>query len=204
VLVNSPGSCPQSSLVEYIVDKLRKTLTGMLTASELGIDVNRRPAWASEIKQAGGKLKLFCLDHPDKIKWINSGTWQVQLIKTGSIPIWAMVTITTEDPSWGKARCWSVGTVQLFTGSMYNVDFPEVNSWKGEEKDLTITQTNVDRSRTDIGSVDLNFNKFGFVRNKGCNTFEFSDDGLQVGGRGLSEYGFVQGSKKLTQSCFYF
>ncbi len=66
MLVNSPGSCPQSSLVEYIIDKLRKTLTGMLTASELGIDVNRRPAWASEIKQAGGKLKLFCLDHPDK------------------------------------------------------------------------------------------------------------------------------------------
>jgi hypothetical protein len=195
------------SLVEYIVQKLQNTSSGILPASQLGTDINKRAAWAAEIKQAHkGKLKLFCLKHPDKLKWINSGPGQVQLVKTGSIPIGAQVNITTKDPTygWGKARCWSVGTVQSFTGSTYKVDFPEVKGWTGDERDLTISPNGLDRSTTDIGIVDLNFNKFGFVRNKGCNTFEFSGAGLQVGGRGLWEYGFVQGSKNLTQSCFYF
>ena len=115
------------------------------------------------------------------------------------------MNITTKDPTcgWGKARCWSVGTVQSFTGSTYKVDFPEVKGWTGDERDLTISN-GLDRSTTDIGIVDLNFNKFGFVRNKGEAKFEFTGAGLQVGGRGLWEYGFVQASKKLTQSCFYF
>jgi hypothetical protein len=93
--------------------------------------------------------------------------------------------------------------VQSFTGSTYKVDFPEVKGWTGDERDLTISN-GLDRSTTDIGIVDLNFNKFGFVRNKGEAKFEFTGAGLQVGGRGLWEYGFVQASKKLTQSCFYF
>jgi hypothetical protein len=65
------------SLVEYIVKKLQETSTGILPASQLGADINRRAAWAAEIRQAHkGKLKLFCLNHPDKLKWINSGTGQ--------------------------------------------------------------------------------------------------------------------------------
>jgi hypothetical protein len=44
----------------------------MLTAPELGEDINvLGEAWASVIKRAGG-LKLFCLDHADKIKWFPS------------------------------------------------------------------------------------------------------------------------------------
>jgi hypothetical protein len=193
-----------AALVEIIVDKLKKNSTGMLAASELGGDINRVAAWSSVIKKAGG-LKLFCLDHADKIKWISSGTGQVQLVKTGSIPIGAKVTITTKNPryGWGDARSWSVGTVQSFTGTTYIVDFPEVKRWKGEEKDLTIS-TGVDRSTMDIGSVDADFNKFGFVRNKGFGKFEFSGAGLRDRGRGLWEYGFVQASKKLTPSCSYF
>jgi len=191
--------------VEIIVDKLKKNSTGMLAASELGGDINRVVAWPSVIKKARGGLKLFCLDHADKIKWISSGTGQVQLFKTGSIPIGAKVTITTKNPSygWGDARSWSVVTVQSFTGTTYIVDFPEVKRWKGEEKDLTIS-TGVDRSTMDIGSVDADFNKFGFVHNKGFGKFEFSGAGLREGGRGLWEYGFVQASKKLTPSCSYF
>ena len=59
-----------AALVEYIVDKLKKSSTGMLAASELGGDIHRRSAWSSVIDNAGG-LKLFCLDHADKIKWIS-------------------------------------------------------------------------------------------------------------------------------------
>jgi hypothetical protein len=44
----------------------------MLTAPELGEDINELgEAWASAIKRAGG-LKLFCLDHANKIKWFPS------------------------------------------------------------------------------------------------------------------------------------
>ena len=56
--------------MEIIVDKLKKNSTGMLAASELGGDINRVVAWSSVIKKARG-LKLFCLDHADKIKWIS-------------------------------------------------------------------------------------------------------------------------------------
>jgi len=193
-----------AALVEVIVDKLKKNSTGMLAASELGGDINKVAVWASVIRKAGG-LKLFCLDHADKILWISSGSGQVKLVKTGSIPIGAKVTITTKNPSygWGDARSWSEGTVQSFTGTTYIVDFPEVKRWKGEETDITIS-TGDNRSTMDIGKIDPNLNKFGFVRNKGLGKFEFSGSGLQVGGRGLWEYGFVQASNKLTPSCSYF
>jgi hypothetical protein len=91
VIPNSEDFCPQDSdgnciedvaaLVEYIVDKLKKSSTGILAASELGGDIHRRSAWSSVIDNAGG-LKLFCLDHADKIQWISSGSGQVQLVKT--------------------------------------------------------------------------------------------------------------------------
>ena len=59
---DSDGNCIEdvAALVEYIVDKLKKSSTGMLAASELGGDIRRWSAWSSVIDNAGG-LKLFLL-----------------------------------------------------------------------------------------------------------------------------------------------
>ena len=46
------------ALMDFIVDKLKKHPTGMLAASVLGGDINKKAAWASVLGKAGG-LKLF-------------------------------------------------------------------------------------------------------------------------------------------------
>ena len=52
----------------------------MLAAAQLGADINKKAAWTSVLVNVGG-LKLFCLGHADKFKWVSEGSGQVQLVR---------------------------------------------------------------------------------------------------------------------------
>ena len=68
------------------MQKLEKSSTGSLAASQLGADINKRAAWARVLTKVGG-LKSFCLDWADKIKWISEGSGRVELVNIGSAPV---------------------------------------------------------------------------------------------------------------------
>ena len=194
-------------IVDYIVNRLKKSASGSLSAGPLCSDIRKNSSWDDEIDSAGG-FKSFCLDHDDKFKWVSDGGGgRVELVKSGKFPVGAKVCIKTESPAygWGTARSWSVGTVRSCRGSMYIVDFPEGKMWKGEEVDLGHAGPDVgDRSKTGSGDWDPVFDKYGFVCHKGDRKFEFTGDGDQKRARGLWEYGFVHGEQKLTPTAPYF
>ena len=81
------------------MERIKKSPTGSLRASLLGSDINKNETWSTVMAKAGG-LKLFCLDHADKIKWVPEGSGKVQLFKTGSIPVGATVTIKAKKPTY--------------------------------------------------------------------------------------------------------
>jgi len=117
----------ENGLIDYIIDKLNRSTTGFIAASQLCADIRKNASWDAAIDDAGG-FKYFCLDHDDKIKWDPAGSGRVGLVKMGCIPVGAKVSIKTAQPSrgWGLTHAWSVGTVRSFSGSTYVVDFPEV------------------------------------------------------------------------------
>ena len=192
-------------LLKFIVDKLQKSSTGCMMSSELGAVVKKNEAWNDVVSKVGG-IKYFCMDHPKKIEFVkDGGGGKVQLVKEGKIPAGTKVYIKSEKPKfgWGDARAWSVGTVRSFTGTTYMVDFPETQRWKCDEKDLSSAIGYVDRSTKDIGVLDPSFDKFGFVSmSETLLTFTGNADNKRP--RGLWEYGFVHGQKKLTPAQPYF
>jgi len=195
----------ESGLIHYIIDKLERSTTGFIAASQLCADIRENASRDAAIDDAG-RFKYFCLDHDDKIKWDPAGSGRVGLVKMGSIPVGAKVSIKTAQPSrgWGLTHAWSVGIVRSFSGSTYVVDFLEVEKRVGEEEDLAMVSGG-DRSAQDFGTKDPAFDQFGFARNKDGGQFEFTGDGKQENrGRHLWEFGFLHGAQKLTPSRSYF
>jgi len=208
----------EEDIVDHIVDRLKSSASGSLSAGPLCSDIRKNSSWDIEIDSAGG-FKSFCLDHDDKFKWVSDGGGgRVELVKSGNIPVGAKVCIKTESPAygWGTARSWSVGTVRSFRGSTYTVDFPEAPMWKGQEVDLGLAGPDVvDRSKTGSGDWDprdwdlkgnvaFAFDKYGFVCHKGDRKFEFTGDVDRNKAIGLCEYGFVHGQQKLKPTAPYF
>jgi len=191
-------------LIAYIKNELELSETG-LPASQLCAEIRKNESWDLEIDEHGG-FKKFCLFHDDKFRWDPAGSGKVWLVKTGSIPVGAKVSIKTAMPcrGWGLVHSWSVGTVRSFSGSTYVVDFPEVEKWGGEEEELAIVSGG-DRSAQDFGTKDPAFDQFGFACNKDGGKFEFTGNGVQENrGRHLWEFGFLHGAQKLTPLQPYF
>ena len=205
--------------IDHIVNKLKKS--GSLTGAQIGSDASKKKSWKDAVDAAGGKVKLFCQKHADKIKWVvDGGAVRIELVKTGSLPIGTNVksgsilvgarVCVNRDASkqptygWGDVRSWSIGTVQTVSGKEYEVEFPEVvGKWKCLEGDLKQT-SEVDRSTRDFGAQDPACSQAAFVCNKSGGKFEFTGN-LNAGKvPAFQEIGFVQGKKQLTSTQPYF
>ena len=75
-------------MIKFIVESL-KSGHGVAPAIQLSRDINmntKNCSWPDVIKHSGG-LKKFCLDHADKIKWVEtSGGGNVELVETKVMP----------------------------------------------------------------------------------------------------------------------
>jgi len=137
--------------------------------------------------------------------------------QTGSIPVGAEVFAKPKNDAIFPFE-WSIGTVSSFRGSAYKVDFPEVQNWAVEEKDLRLAMSGsstdgrtarwvtMDHPLLGWGLMDDSVYKLGFASccGKVGGKFQFTGNVDTSQDRHRWEYGFVHGEQELTPSRPYF